>query len=429
MVFKYLKNLFINIFTSGKYFKEEKIRATDYFIRYVLMNFILFISFSAFVYYGTESLTDHVYWMFFIYLAMALIVIIVIIMARTNIAQIIPGIISFVFLGLFCGFMLWYGYTYGSIVLFLYPLLVIMAVGLNAGCLLASILFLVICFFGFIPQMSRIQYNFGDVIQILINYLVVLSIAVVIEKTRFSKDKIIEEQKRELQNFNENLQELVSIKTIKVVKLQSAILSTMADLVEYRDYVTGEHIERTKYGVNILLNEIKKQGLFANEVCNWDIPLLLQSAQLHDIGKIAISDQILKKPGALSKDEFDEMKNHTVFGSKIIERIEADSGENDLLNHAKIFALTHHEKWDGTGYPTGLQGDKIPLQGRIMAIVDVFDALVSERPYKKAFSHDEAVKMIIDGKGKQFDPVLTEVFAKISHEFEKTNHKMICRVS
>jgi putative two-component system response regulator len=107
------------------------------------------------------------------------------------------------------------------------------------------------------------------------------------------------------------------------------------------------------------------------------------------------------------------MKDHALYGFKIIERIEADSGESELLNHAKLFALTHHEKWDGTGYPRGLRANNIPLQGRIMAIADVYDALISERPYKKAFSREEAFKIIIDGRGTQFDPLLIDLFIKI----------------
>jgi putative two-component system response regulator len=131
------------------------------------------------------------------------------------------------------------------------------------------------------------------------------------------------------------------------------------------------------------------------------------------VGKIAISDQILRKPGKLDSEEFEEMKKHAAFGVQIIERIEESTSASDFLKYAKIFAGTHHEKWDGSGYPGGLAGENIPLQGRIMALADVYDALVSERPYKKAFSHTEAVKIIYDGKGTQFDPALTDVFIKV----------------
>jgi putative two-component system response regulator len=135
------------------------------------------------------------------------------------------------------------------------------------------------------------------------------------------------------------------------------------------------------------------------------------------VGKISISDQILNKPGKLTPEEFDEMKKHTTFGVAIIEKIEASTSESDFLKHAKIFAGTHQEKWDGSGYPAGLSGEAIPLQGRLMAIADVYDALVSERPYKKAFSHEEAVRIILESRGTHFDPVLTDVFQQVADQF------------
>ena len=223
----------------------------------------------------------------------------------------------------------------------------------------------------------------------------------------------------ELAYITGNLQNLVNEKAGKVVALQNAILKMMADFVEFRDNATAGHAERTQNGVKILIDELNARGLFQDTIGTWDLFLILQSAQLHDIGKIAIVDQILRKPGPLTKDEFNEMKKHTSCGLEMIERIEASTGESELLNHAKIFALTHHEKWDGTGYPRGLCGGAIPLEGRIMAIVDVYDALVSERPYKKAFTHEEAVQIILDGKNTQFDPVLIDLFKDISGRFRE----------
>jgi putative two-component system response regulator len=245
-------------------------------------------------------------------------------------------------------------------------------------------------------------------------YILILGTTLVFETSRRNKDRINEKLTRKIVRINKNLQDMVEERTQKIVKLQNSILKTMSNLVEYRDFVTGGHIERTQYGVNLLLDEIKKQKLFAPIINDWDMNLILQSVQLHDVGKIAISDLILNKPAQLTQEEYDEMKKHTVFGFKIIERIEADSGESELLNHAKIFALTHHEKWDGTGYPHGLHGDNIPLQGRIMAVADVYDALISDRPYKKALAHEEAVKIMINGKGTQFDPVLIDLFVRVS---------------
>jgi putative two-component system response regulator len=229
---------------------------------------------------------------------------------------------------------------------------------------------------------------------------------------------LVEAQRKELQYFNKNLQKMVEEKTQSVLELQNALLKTMAELVECRDDITGGHIERTQRGIKILLEEIEKSGVYREEVKNWDVNLLLQSCQLHDVGKISIADNILKKPGKLTDEEFEEMKKHTVFGKQVIEKIETMAKESDFLKYAKIFAASHHEKWDGTGYPRRLKGNEIPLLGRIMAIADVYDALTSVRPYKKAFTHEEAVQIITDSGGTQFDPALVELFIKCSQHFK-----------
>jgi putative two-component system response regulator len=137
------------------------------------------------------------------------------------------------------------------------------------------------------------------------------------------------------------------------------------------------------------------------------------------VGKIAVSDAILNKPAKLTDEEFEHIKSHTAFGVEVIERIQKNSVDDDFLEHAKIFAGTHHEKWDGSGYPNGLKGEEIPLQGRLMAIADVYDALISERPYKKAFPHEDAVKIIEAGKGTHFDPCLVDVFLMQESEFHR----------
>jgi len=229
--------------------------------------------------------------------------------------------------------------------------------------------------------------------------------------------KTLEKQAAELKNFNDNLQKMVEEKTESILDMQNALLKTIAELVEYRDDITGGHIERTQRGIKILLQEIEKKGIYPEETKGWDVNLLLQSSQLHDVGKISINDNILKKPGELTEQEFNEMKKHASFGEEIIEKIETLTNGNDFLNYAKIFAASHHEKWDGTGYPRGLKGEEIPLLGRIMAIADVYDALTSVRPYKKAFTHEEAVRIINEGSGKQFDPVLAELFVQNSQKF------------
>jgi putative two-component system response regulator len=229
--------------------------------------------------------------------------------------------------------------------------------------------------------------------------------------------RMLERQKLDLQDFNENLQRMVEEKTDRVLELQGAILSTLSDMVESRDDITGGHVHRTKRQLGILMAAIQDFGLYRKETANWDTDLIVQSSQLHDIGKISIRDSILMKPGKLTPEEFEEMKRHTILGERIIEKIGLNTSERDFLRHSKIFACTHHEKWDGTGYPNRLRGENIPLQGRLMAIADVYDALISDRPYKKAFSHEEAARIIIDGRGTHFDPVLVDVFKEVQNRF------------
>jgi putative two-component system response regulator len=135
------------------------------------------------------------------------------------------------------------------------------------------------------------------------------------------------------------------------------------------------------------------------------------------VGKIAVSDTILNKPGKLTKEEYDKMKLHTSAGESVLARLEQSTKEHDFLKHARIIAGSHHEKWDGSGYPGGLGGNTIPLQGRLMAIADVYDALISQRPYKESFSHEEAVRTICEGSGSHFDPILVETFKKVADDF------------
>ena len=230
---------------------------------------------------------------------------------------------------------------------------------------------------------------------------------------------LVESQKRELINFNNNLLKMVEDKTRTVVELQNAILKTMAELVDCRDDITGGHIERTQRYMSVLLTRMSEYGLYKNEAASWDLNLVIQSTQLHDVGKIAIKDNILMKPGKLTAEEFEKIKEHTTFGEAIIMKIQKDTTEQTFLEYAKIFAGTHHEKWDGSGYPRGLKGWEIPVLGRTMAIADVYDALVSRRPYKEALSHDKAVSIITNDKGIHFDPAIVDLFLSVSDEFKQ----------
>jgi putative two-component system response regulator len=227
---------------------------------------------------------------------------------------------------------------------------------------------------------------------------------------RVETHMLMDAQKEELKYINANLERIVDEKTSAVMELQNAILSTVSELVECRDDVTGGHIERTAHTMRMLVKEMTEQCVYADELLSWDIELFLQSSQLHDVGKISIHDNILLKPTKLTEDEFEEMKKHAIFGEEIIDRIQRNTSENAFLTHAKIMAGTHHERWDGSGYPRGLKGRDIPLQGRIMAIADVYDALISKRPYKESYSHEDALNIMRESRGSQFDPIILDAF-------------------
>jgi putative two-component system response regulator len=239
---------------------------------------------------------------------------------------------------------------------------------------------------------------------------------------------LLNEYGAELQTFNNRLREMVDEKTRDMKNLQTVLLQTISDLVERKDGNTGGHISRTQQYLRIMLDALMEEERYAKFIQNvWDIELLILSSQLHDVGKIAISDDILNKPGKLNADEFTAMQQHVIYGKDIINHIIEMSSKNDFLNYAKTFAETHHEKWDGEGYPYGLKGEEIPIAGRLMAIVDVYDALVSERPYKSAYSHEQAVKIILDGRGTHFDPSLVDIFLKISEKFRQVADKDVAQ--
>jgi putative two-component system response regulator len=227
--------------------------------------------------------------------------------------------------------------------------------------------------------------------------------------------------KQELHRLNQDLLERVVDKTRSVVELQDALLNTMAELVECRDDITGGHIARTQAFLHVMIDAMEEKGLYRDEMSQWDKSLVIQSAQLHDVGKIAIKDAILLKPGKLTPEEFDQVKEHAVFGERIIDKIKEKTSAWEFLEYAKVFIATHHEKWDGSGYPRGLKGTDIPLLGRVMAVVDVYDALISVRPYKKAFTHEEALDIIKSSSGSHFDPVLAELFIEYEKEFERVS--------
>jgi len=215
-----------------------------------------------------------------------------------------------------------------------------------------------------------------------------------------------------------DIDEIIHERTAHLRQIQNAIIYVLADMVENRDKVTGGHIERTTIYVKMLLEAMLEQKVYLEEICDWDFDAVSSSARLHDVGKIAISDSILNKPGKLTTEEFETMKTHVLEGEKTIDKIINLTGEEEFLNNAKLFAGYHHEHWDGSGYPRGVKETDIPLQGRLMAISDVYDALVSDRPYKKAFSDEEASNILKEESGKHFDPCLVDVFYSIKDKFK-----------
>ena len=216
----------------------------------------------------------------------------------------------------------------------------------------------------------------------------------------------------------------LSERTVQLVRLQNGIVHVLADLVENRDKDTDGHIDRTTSYLKILTSAIAESGLYADEMRGWDLDLIVSSARLHDIGKIAIPDAILNKPSPLTREEFETMKTHTSEGERIIDQIVFRTGDAEFLRNAKLSAGYHHERWDGSGYPYGAKGADIPLQGRIVAFVDVYDALISARPYKEPLTEEEAVRIIMDGAGSHFDPNIADVFYKVKDKFEAARTKL-----
>lgn len=225
----------------------------------------------------------------------------------------------------------------------------------------------------------------------------------------------------DLFHYAQNLETLVNEKTEIIKELQYAIVHTITDLIECRDGSTGSHTTRTQIYLDIMLDEMKKSGGYEEVFEKLDRNLVIESASLHDLGKIAIPDSILLKPGKLTDEEFEIMKTHTTIGEEAIRRAMLLTRDKEFLQYAAVIAGNHHEKWDGSGYPKGLKGRDIPLLGRLMAFVDVYDALVSERPYKKAFSHQAAVEIIRKEAGRQFDPDLTYIFVNANQRFHGVN--------
>ena len=258
-----------------------------------------------------------------------------------------------------------------------------------------------------------------------------LSQAVVLGRVR--NHLLLAQARKSLQDQNRTLERMVAERTRKIqeqsdelarrssqiIAAQSATISAFCSLVEARDNETGNHILRTQHYMLALCEVMRLSPHHVLELSDENITQIFKSAPLHDIGKVAIPDHILLKPGKLDPAEWEIMKRHAEFGAAAIAAAQGEIGNADtsFLEYARLIALTHHERWDGSGYPRALAGGDIPLAGRMMAVADVYDALISRRIYKPPYSHDEAIAMIVEERGKHFDPEIIDRMLTISGRF------------
>ncbi|MBI1175735.1 MAG: HD domain-containing protein [Sideroxydans sp.] len=269
--------------------------------------------------------------------------------------------------------------------------------------------------------------------------LILLSLQQRFEKTALAEQLAIqkgiaEEARRQTEEMNEVLRNngvmLESMvqertaqllrKTEDVAQIRDVTIVAMGSLAEARDLETGNHIKRTQRYIKALAIQLRNHPRFLPFLSEENIEQLFKLAPLHDIGKIGIPDRILQKPGKLTAEEFEIMKTHPLIGGNAIAAAEAGlTVHNNFLHIAREIATSHHEKWDGSGYPFGLKGDEIPISARLMTLADVYDALISRRVYKGELPHEEAEKIICEGRGTHFDPDITDAFLAIKDEFRQ----------
>lgn len=238
-------------------------------------------------------------------------------------------------------------------------------------------------------------------------------------KARIKTHLSLVNARQALEQQNQLLEEKVRERTLEIELTQDAAIFSLSMLAEARDQETGEHIRRTQHFVKALAKKLQAHPKYQSFLNDKTIEMLFKSAPLHDIGKIAVPDYILKKPGKLSEEETLEMQKHTIYGGDAIKNAEKLSGSSSFLKFAREIAYSHQEKWDGSGYPKGLKGEQIPVSARLMAIADVYDALVNKRVYKVAFSHQSAVDYIKQQKGLHFDPDMVDSFVQIEADFKE----------
>lgn len=232
-----------------------------------------------------------------------------------------------------------------------------------------------------------------------------------------NKNKLLEKAENRLLKYNTELEEIVNKKVDEISESQIATIYALVKLSESRDDDTGTHIERTSMLCKIMAQHLSLLPEYKEVINDRYIDNIFKASPLHDIGKVGIPDNILLKPGKLTKEEFEVMKTHTTIGYKTLSEVQRKYKNNGFIKMGMEIAKYHHEKWDGTGYPIGLSGKEIPISARIMALVDVYDALRSKRVYKEAFTHEKSYEIIKEGRGKHFDPLIVDVFLKNHEKF------------
>ncbi len=228
----------------------------------------------------------------------------------------------------------------------------------------------------------------------------------------------------ELEKHNLHLEDLVREKVAEISDSQLATIVALAKLAESRDDDTGNHIERTRTFCRVLAEKLRDNPRYAGSIDETFVETICHAAPLHDVGKVGISDNILLKPGKLTPEEFEIMKTHTMIGANTLQTARSKYPRNVFLNTGIAIARSHHEKWDGSGYPDGLKAEDIPLSARIMAVADVYDALRSKRPYKPAFTHEKSCEIIMEGADRHFDPAVIDAFRAVEAEFAEIRNRM-----
>ena len=229
---------------------------------------------------------------------------------------------------------------------------------------------------------------------------------------------------RELEAANRDLHARIQEQGKEHSEVQLAMIQALAKLAEFRDDKTGRHLDRVRRYCRILAAKAAEHPDFAGTVTPEFVTLFTDAGPLHDIGKVGIPDRILHKPGTLSPEEFEEMKGHVALGARTLEEVQERYPRNPLVDMGLLVIRHHHERWDGTGYPEGLEGEATPLAGRLMALVDVYDALRSPRCYKPALSHAEARALLEEGRGTQFDPRILDLFLQVEEDFDQVFQRL-----